>query len=98
MLLGGADDGDGRCSRDANPLDVDAVTGDDMVASGEQADRVGALGTGREADGGATGQVEQIEDPSPGDVFGGDRGRAVLGEGGVLVLTMNRPERRPMDR
>ena len=62
-----------------------------MMASSEQPDRVRRLSTSREPHNGVSGKIQHVEDPAAGNLFGGDRSRAVLGERRVLVPRRDKP-------
>ena len=91
MLFGASDQGDGRGPDEPGSFDIDAVSGQNMMASSEQPDRVRRLSTSREPHNGVSGKIQHVEDPAAGNLFGGDRSRAVLGERRVLVPRRDEP-------
>ena len=75
MALLAGDDADRRAADQPVALDVPTDVVEDAMAPGGEANGVGLLGTGDEADRGSGRKPEQLLEPRPGNILGRRRGR-----------------------
>ncbi len=84
-------DRDGRRALEPMPLNVPAGAIEHAVAGGGERGEVGHGRAGHEPDARRRGQVEQLDEPGGGDLFGDGRCRRQHVQAGVLVPGARQP-------
>jgi hypothetical protein len=79
------EDADGGSGGEACFFDVDTEAGEDVVARRGKRCEVGHLAAVGESEAGGRGDVEDVFEPSSGDLFDDGSGGGVCVDGGVLV-------------